>query len=201
METPATQGDRTGPVVTGQDRTEPAKVFTLTVDQASQLYAQLGHPRNPRSVRRFCQQGKLTCVETQTFFLTKAYMIEEESVERHVKEIAETQERTQPVMTGQDRTGPVNVRAENIDRTAASYEGQAAIMADNSKYVTLLERINEQQAKEIDIKNQQIAAMLERDRETNILFRGLQTMLAPLLGNGSSEPKDKIISHESTGSL
>jgi hypothetical protein len=201
METPATQGGQTEPGVCGHDRPESAKVYTLTVDQASELYAQLGHPRNPRSVRRFCQQGKLTCVETQTFFLTKAYMIEKESVEWHVKEIAETQERTQPVLTGQDRTEPVSVRAETIDRTAASYEGQAAITADNSKYVTLLEKINEQQAKEIDIKNQQIAAMLERDRETNILFRGLQTMLSPLLGNGSSESKDKIISHESTGSL
>jgi hypothetical protein len=104
-------------------------------------------------------------------------------------------------MTGQDRTEPVNVRAGNIYGTAASHEGQAAITADNSKYVALLERINEQQAKEIDIKNQQIAAMLERDRETNILFRGLQALLAPLLGNGSSESKYKIISHESAGSL
>ena len=110
-------------------------------------------------------------------------------------------DRTEPVMTGQDRTEPVSVRTENIDKPAASNEGQAVISADNSKYVALLERINEQQAKEIDVKNQQIAAMLERDRETNILFRGLQTMLAPLLGNGSSEPKDKIISRESTGSL
>ena len=134
-------------------------------------------------------------------FFTKAYMIEKESVERHVKEIAEVTERTEPVMTGQDRTEPVSVRTENIDKPAASNEGQAVISADNSKYVALLERINEQQAKEIDVKNQQIAAMLERDRETNILFRGLQTMLAPLLGNGSSEPKDKIISRESTGSL
>ena len=201
METHPTQVDRTEPVVTGQDRTEPAKVYTLTVDQASEIYAQLGYPRNPRSVRRFCQQGKLRCVETQTMFFTKAYMIEKESVERHVKEIAEVTDRTEPVVTGQDRTEPVNVQNETIDRPATSSEGQAAITADNSKYVALLEKINEQQAKEIDIKNQQIAAMLERDRETNFLFRGLQTMLVPLLGNGNSEPKDKIISHESTGSI
>ena len=205
METPTIQGDRTEPVVTGQDRTEPAKVYTLTVDQASELYAQLGHPRNPRSVRRFCQQGKLRCVETQTLFFTKAYMIEKESVERHVKEIAEVSERTdgrtEPVVTGLDRTEPASVRAETLAKSATATEGQAAITADNSKYVALLEKINEQQSKELEIKNQQIAAMLERDRETNILFRGLQTMLAPLLGNGSSEPKDKIISHESTGSI
>src|SRR5947209_3007107 len=163
METPTNQGDRTAPDVTGQDRTEPAKVYTLTVDQASELYAQLGHPRNPRSVRRFCQMGKLRCVETRTLFFTKAYMIEKESVERHVKEIAEVSERTEPVMTGQDRTEPASVRAETLAKPAMANEGQAAIMAENSKYVSLLEKINEQQSKELEIKNQQIAAMLERD--------------------------------------
>ena len=182
--------------MTGQDRTEPVEQFTLTVDQASELYAQLGHPRNPRSVRRFCQLGKLRCVETTTLFFTKAYAINKKSVERHAKEIEETERRTQPVMTGQDRTEPVNVRPE---LPTNKEDGQAAITADNSKYVALLEKINEQQSKELEIKNQQIASMLERDRETNILFRGLQTMLAPLLGSG--EQKDKTNSHESTGSL
>ena len=184
------------PVMAGQDRTGPVEQFTLTVDQASELYAQLGHPRNPRSVRRFCQLGKLRCVETTTLFFTKAYAINKESVERHVKEIAETERRTQPVMTGQDRTEPVVVRPEISTNNS---NGQAAITADNSKYVTLLEKINEQQSKELEIKNQQITALLERDRETNILFRGLQTMLAPLLGSG--EQRDKTNSHESTGSL
>ncbi len=189
---------RTEPVMTGQGRTEPAEQFTLTVDQASELYAQLGHPRNPRSVRRFCQQGKLRCVETQTLFFTKAYAIEKESVERHVQEIAETGRRTSPVMTGQDRTEPVSVRPATPSNND---DGQAAITADNSKYVALLEKINEQQSKELEIKNQQITALLERDRETNILFRGLQTMLAPLLGSGNAEQKDKINSYESTSSV
>src|ERR1700689_1402702 len=112
METHTTQVDRAEPVVTREVRTEPVKVYTLTVDQASELYAQLGYPRNPRSVRRFCQQEKLRCIETQTMFFTKAYMIEKESVERHVKEIAEVSERTESVMTGHDRTEPVNVRAK-----------------------------------------------------------------------------------------
>lgn len=36
---------------------------------------------------------------------------------------------------------------------------------------------------EIKTKNVQIAALLERDRETNILVGSLQRMLAPLLGS------------------
>lgn len=128
-------------------------------------------------------------------------MIEKESVERHVKEIAEVMGRPEPVMTGQDRPEPASVRIETTDTPVTEARGQAAITADNPKYVALLERINEQQAKEIDIKNQQIASMLERDRETNILFRGLQTMLTPLLGKGTQDAKDNARSDGTTGSL
>ena len=115
-----------------------------------------------------------------------------------MEDIINTGVRTAPVVTGQDRTEPVTVRPGISTDTK---DGQAAITADNSKYVALLEKINEQQSKELEIKNQQITSLLERDRETNILFRGLQTMLAPLLGSGSGEPRDKTNSHESTGSL
>jgi hypothetical protein len=115
-----------------------------------------------------------------------------------MEDVINTGVRTQPVTTGQDRTEPVSVRPEISTNTD---KGQAVSTADTSKYVALLERINEQQAKELDIKNQQIASMLERDRETNILFRGLQTMLAPLLGSGNGELRDKTNSNESTGSL
>jgi hypothetical protein len=48
--------------------------------------------------------------------------------------------------------------------------------------VQLLEKVNAAQADEIKIKNEQITALLERDRETNVIVRGLQTMLGPLLG-------------------
>src|ERR1700748_3241880 len=112
MEKAGKSNDPIPPGMNGQDPTKPGEQFSLTVDQASELYAQLGHPRNPRSVRRFCQLGKLRCVETTTLFFTKAYAINKESVERHVKEIEETERRTQPVMTGQDRTEPVTVRPE-----------------------------------------------------------------------------------------
>ena len=39
---------------------------------------------------------------------------------------------------------------------------------------------------QIQVKDTQIAALLERDKETNYLVRGLQTMLAPLLGRGGN---------------
>src|SRR6202167_2035394 len=100
------------PVLSGQERTEPDKQFSKTVEEASALYAQLGHPRNPRSVRRFCQHGKLLCVETQTDNFTKAYLIDPLSIDRHVQEIEETHSRTRPDTSGYDRPSPVSVRDE-----------------------------------------------------------------------------------------
>ena len=60
--------------------------------------------------------------------------------------------------------------------------------SEKSPYVELLERVNVAQAEELKIKNEQIAALLERDRETNFLVRGLQTMLTPLLGGTKQSP-------------
>jgi hypothetical protein len=160
------------PVLSGQERTEPDKQFSMTVEEASALYAQLGHPRNPRSVRRFCQHGKLLCVETQTDNFTKAYLIDPASVGRHVREIDETFSRSRPAQTGQDRLNPDSDRPSIASSTAKT----------DDRYVELLERVSAAQASEIKIKNEQITALLERDRETNVLVAGLQKMLAPLLG-------------------
>jgi hypothetical protein len=160
------------PSLAGHDRTEPDNNFSLTVQQASDRYAQLGHPRNPRSVRRFCQQKKLLCTEVQTDNFMKAYLINLESVDRHIQEIEETHSRTRPDATGFVRPEPVTDRTEIV---------APIVQAADSRYVQLLEKVNESQATEIKIKNEQIAALLERDRETNFLVRGLQTMLTPLL--------------------
>jgi hypothetical protein len=167
--------DQPGPALSGQDRPEPEKQFSLTVEEASERYAQLGHPRNPRSVRRFCQHGKIHCVETQTDNFTKAYLIDPLSIDRHVQEIEETHSRSRPDVPALDRPSPVNDRTEN--RTSNP-------PANDSRYVELLEKVNVAQAEEIKIKNEQIAALLERDRETNFLIRGLQSMF-PLLGRAA----------------
>jgi hypothetical protein len=65
-----------------------------------------------------------------------------------------------------------------------------------SRYVERLEREVEQAKDErdflreqIDRKDKTIDSLIERDRETNILVRGLQEMLTPLLGPIRREPR------------
>ena len=72
-------------------------------------------------------------------------------------------------------------------------ERQSAPEPDVSGLVAVLERENANLREQgeffrhqIEVKDTQIAALLERDKETNYLVRGLQTMLAPLLGRGAN---------------
>jgi hypothetical protein len=67
---------------------------------------------------------------------------------------------------------------------------------DLSRHVAQLEkeveRLNDDKSflrQQIQTKDEQIGALLERDRETNILVRGLQQMLSPLLGGPRSGPE------------
>lgn len=67
-----------------------------------------------------------------------------------------------------------------------------------SRHVALLEREVERLTEDkeflreqVRTKDQQIASLLERDKETNFLVQGLQKMLSPLLGYGRrSEPEE-----------
>lgn len=59
-----------------------------------------------------------------------------------------------------------------------------------TRYVERIEAENSFLREQVDRKDQQIASLLERDKETNFLVRGLQQMLSPLLGTGS-RPSDR----------
>lgn len=74
--------------------------------------------------------------------------------------------------------------------TAPGAPRQDATFTDpglSPKYVEVLERENAFLREQVTKKDQQIEALLERDRETNFLVQGLQRMLAPLLGSGARD--------------
>jgi len=78
----------------------------------------------------------------------------------------------------------------------------AAIPTDLSRLVMGLEREVERlledrefSREQIKTKDTQIAALLERDRETNILVRGLQQMIPQLLGIAPRQQHDRNAQH------
>src|SRR5689334_3989986 len=60
--------------------------FTLTVEEASELFAQAGVPRSPKTVTRFCNQGHLEFTKADTEKNYK-FLIDPSSVERRIKEL------------------------------------------------------------------------------------------------------------------
>jgi hypothetical protein len=57
----------------------------------------------------------------------------------------------------------------------------ATVRGPEDRYVVLLEKENEFLRGQVSVKDNQIEALLERDKETNTLIHRLQAMLAPLL--------------------
>jgi len=57
----------------------------------------------------------------------------------------------------------------------------APVRSPEDRYVLLLEKENEFLRVQVSVKDTQIEALLERDKETNTLIHRLQAMLAPLL--------------------
>jgi len=68
-------------------------------------------------------------------------------------------------------------------------------VADDGSLVDFLKEEIRVKNKQLEVKDTQIAAMLERDHETNVLIRGLQNQLgdtfAMLTGKANSETKNR----------
>src|SRR5712691_6396374 len=69
--------------------TPPDSDFTLSIDEALERYARAGHPRTPRSIQRYCAKGHLDCRLIETGFGSEKYLIEPDSLNRHIAYIEE----------------------------------------------------------------------------------------------------------------
>jgi len=88
------------------------------------------------------------------------------------------------VATEPDDT-PRPTATDASEKTKPSPDQPRQVVPDPSlspRYVERLEAENAFLRNQIDKKDQQIDALIERDRETNVLVQGLQRMLGPLLG-------------------
>jgi hypothetical protein len=148
----------------------------------AELYAKAGHPRTPRAIQKYCALSKLDChkVETET---GEKYLVAPYSVDRHISYINEV--RTVANSRDQTRTD-ANVRTiENKGEGGTTNPEQprtdATVRAPEDRYVAVLERENDFLRGQVSVKDTQIEALLERDKETNTLIHRLQAMLAPLL--------------------
>jgi hypothetical protein len=100
----------------------PDHQYTLSIEQAAELYAKAGHPRTPRAIQKYCALSKLDChkVETET---GEKYLVAPYSVDRHITYINEVR----TVANGRDQS------RTNAIRRRAALTGPRASTAPNKK--------------------------------------------------------------------
>src|SRR3984893_1084235 len=174
--------------------------YTLSLEETALRFVEAGLPRNIRSLQRYCAAGRLDCIKEETVS-GLAYFVDPDSVERAITQLAQLHGITDEARHGapvhdmshhvasndQPRIVDDTPRQSAADRdndTPEIQERQRPPQPDVSRYVARLESENVFLRDQIGVKDTQIAALLERDKETNFLIRGLQTMLTPLLGTG-----------------
>ena len=188
---PATAfSDLPRPVATGDDTDH-----SLTIEDVSELYARAGHPRTTRTLQRYAASGHLDARKITTTLGDK-YLVTPQSVARHLAQIEElrafdaaatSRDQPRPVMT---TAQPSAVKPSQISPTATSADTSRPVATetgDMPRYVDRLEREVEQAKNErdflreqIDRKDKMIEGLIERDRETNFLIRGLQDLIPRL---------------------
>ncbi|MCB1521108.1 MAG: hypothetical protein KDJ37_11115 [Hyphomicrobiaceae bacterium] len=176
----------------------------LSLDEVGNIYASRGFPRSQRSLQRFCAGGHLDCQKVATTTGDK-YLVAPYSVERHLtqlKQLAATAAATGRDVSRQFATPVVPQNIESVTNDTPRHEERqpapgadmtahvAEERRDTSQLVAQLEmRIGEKDDEikflrgEVATKNKQLADASERDRETNILIQGLQSMVLKLTGN------------------
>ena len=187
----------------GQAATSRDNDFTLSLEEVSQRYFDAGHARTIRTLQRYCASGHLDAQKVATTTGDK-YLVTPQSVARHLAQIEELQaldtvatDRAQPRRVATSAAAHQSPPEQDASQGMAndSLRPTATAPTDVSRDVARLEREVEQAKDErdflreqIDRKDKTIDSLIERDRETNILVRGLQEMLTPLLGPSRREP-------------
>lgn len=192
--------------------------FSLTLDDTARLFAEAGLPRNIRSLQRYCAAGRLDCIKEETV-TGLTFFVDPDSVGRAITQLAQmhgiTDEvrHTAPMPDMSHRVAPVIEPNPQFDQPRASAaerdisaqetpERQTPPQSDMSRYVAQVESENAMLKEHVAflkdqtlVKDTQIAALLERDKETNYLVRGLQQMLAPLLSRGGEPTTPTPLAH------
>ena len=189
-----------------------ATQYSLSLEEVSRRFDEAGLARDIRTLQRYCAAGRLDSIKEMTASgLT--YFVDPVSVDRAIVQLAQLHNLTDQVrhsptsgdashsvaqesepskVTDTPRASAVGRDSEtnNVDaipeRHSASEPDMSGVVAGLERENSLLREQKDFYRSQVEVKDTQIAALLERDKETNYLVRGLQTMLAPLLGRGGN---------------
>jgi hypothetical protein len=172
------------------------QAYTLTVEEAAARYEAAGHARTMRAIQKYCARGDLTCIREETTY-GERFRITPASVARHIEQIeqlSQAHRREQPRPDAAIR--PKEVAAPPSNDDSSSIREQTRPDAPDTRYVVQLESENAflrdqigRKDHQIEQRDSQIEAMIERDRETNILIEQLQRRI-PMLPQPDRRPEE-----------
>ena len=158
----------------------------MELGEALAEFKRRGYPRKLRTIQSYCQRGKLNCNLTPAENGAR-YLVERRSIERFIEQqvhtlpsslSASTEEPsdnsfTNPTTSFNSKPNGEPIQSKHSDGT--HHFGQVVELKDQ-----LIESLQEQVKfanNQLTVEDNQIEAMLERDRETNILIRNQQTLM------------------------
>lgn len=152
--------------------------YLLSVEEAADRYAAAGHPRTIRAIQKYCRSSDLESQKVETTY-GERYLITPASIDRHIAMIVERSQ-----ASGREQPRPDAAVRSLKQSQPADLEAPETVREQPrpDAYVQRLESEVEFLRGQIGKKDNTIDALLERDRETNILVGRLQEMLTPLLG-------------------
>src|SRR6266852_5612717 len=163
------------PVANGDEQ-----AYTLTVEEAGALYEAAGYGRTMRAIQKYCARGDLDAIREQTTY-GERFRITPVSIARHLEQIEQVSQphrREQPRPDASVRTTEIVGDSDKSD--GASVREQPRPDTANDRYVTQLESENvflraqnNKKDQQLERRDRQIEAMIQRDQETNFLIKRL----------------------------
>ncbi len=152
------------------------QAYTLTVHEAAALYEAAGYGRTMRAIQKYCARGDLDAIREQTTY-GERFRITPVSVARHIEQIeqlSQSHRREQTRSAAAVRATEIMGESDNGD--GASVREQPRPDATNDRYVAQLESENvylraqnDKKDQQLERRDRQIEAMIERDQETNFV--------------------------------
>ena len=170
--------------------------YTLTVEEAAELYAKAGFPRTQRAIQKYCARDDLLCIREQTTY-GERFRITPASVARHIEQINQLSQANRRDHSRTDANVHTDIiEPEPTENDRTTVREQTRPDANTDRYVVQLESENAflrdqigRKDLQIEQRDNQIEAMIERDRETNILIESLQRRIPLPEGRRNDEPR------------
>lgn len=183
---------RTAPDMSGHDRLRPDVSGHLSVRDAQVFLFSHGLPRNERSIRRYCNNGTLTCMKIDTA-TGREWVVQRDALEIYLHEQLqfiqqEGGSRTAADTSGHDRTEPDMSGQLPAPVNAIDTETKDALVEALRDALSEAREQMRKKDEQIEKQNAHITSMLERDRETNVLIQNLQRMVLHL--QAPNQPPD-----------